>query len=318
MALPTETVYGLAANALDEKAVAAIFQAKGRPQDNPLIVHIASLEELSPLVREIPKEAAQLAEAFWPGPLTLVLPRSKRVPNIVTAGLDTVAVRFPSHPVIQQVIRQAGVPLAAPSANRSGRPSPTTAAHCMTDLEGRVPLILDGGPCTVGLESTVLSLAGAVPRLLRPGAVTPEALERVLGHLEIDPAVREKPKEGPVASPGMKYRHYAPKARVTALLGDWDACRDFLEKHQREGVWALVYEENQPTCPLPSLSLGREDDPSAHGQRLFGLLRELDERGATEVYARAPQEEGMGLAVYNRLIRAAGFRRVDLRKQSME
>ncbi len=312
VAIPTETVYGLAANALDPDAVAKIFKAKGRPQDNPLIVHISSLEELPPLVTEIPDRARKLAEAFWPGPLTMVLPRSSRVPDVVTAGLETVAIRMPSHSVARAVIQVSGLPIAAPSANLSGKPSPTSARHCMEDLTGKIPLVLDGGPCQVGVESTVVTLTGDIPRLLRPGAVTAEQLREVLGLIEVDPAVLEKAEDGPVASPGMKYMHYSPKASVVMITGPWSACKDFLARQQDEGVWALVFDEDLGDCPLPAIGLGPRNDAAKQAQHLFSALRELDEQQARLVYARAPFEEGMGLAVYNRLIRAAGFSVIDL------
>lgn len=312
---PTETVYGLGANALDGGAAARIFAAKGRPQDNPLIAHIARLEELASLVREIPGRARLLAEHFWPGPLTMVLPKSAAVPDAVSAGLDTVAVRMPSHPVARALISLAGVPVAAPSANRSGSPSPTTAAHCAADLDGRVDVILDGGPCEVGLESTVLSLAGEVPLLLRPGAVTLEQLREVLGEVAVDEAVTGKAGEDrPASSPGMKYKHYAPRADITLVHGSRGAFRKFLEERAGTGAFALLFDEDA-ACGLPgveSLSYGSETDFAAQGGLLFARLRELDERGAKTVYAHAPKPEGVGLAVYNRLVRAAAFHEIYL------
>ena len=208
VAIPTETVYGLAANALDPQAVNAIFKAKGRPNDNPLIVHIADLSALPDVVSVVPEKARVLMERFWPGPLTIVLPRKPQIPNETTAGLDTVAVRMPSHPVAQAIIRESGLPIAAPSANLSGLPSPTTAEHCVRDLTGKVSAIVDGGPCNFGVESTVITLAGDHPRLLRPGAVTLEQLEAAIGAVEVDHAVTGQLEEGQVAaSPGMKYKH---------------------------------------------------------------------------------------------------------------
>lgn len=313
VAFPTETVYGLGANALDGEAVAGIFRAKGRPQDNPLIAHIADMEELGPLVAEIPAGAARLAGRFWPGPLTMVLPKSAAVPDAVSAGLPTVAVRMPSHPLAKALISLAGVPVAAPSANRSGSPSPTTADHCLADLEGRVEMILDGGPCPVGLESTVVSLAGDRPRLLRPGAVTPGELKEVLGDLVIDDAVLHKMDEGAeAASPGMKYKHYAPRAEVTMVHGSREAYLRFLEERAGEGVYALAFDEDREQTAVPAVAYGPEGNAAAQAGRLFSALRELDEAGARVVYARAPQAEGVGLAVYNRLVRAAGFREIDL------
>ena len=218
--IPTETVYGLAANALDGQAVAKIFQAKGRPQDNPLIVHIAAFSQLYPLVGEVPTQAIRLARAYWPGPLTMILPKSPAIPEEVSAGLDTVAVRMPSHPLARAIIQAAGVPLAAPSANLSGSPSPTTAQHVLADMAGRIQAVVDGGPCSVGVESTVVTLASPCPRLLRPGGITPEQLRAVLGKVEIDRAVEEQLAVGEkAASPGMKYKHYAPKAHVVILRG---------------------------------------------------------------------------------------------------
>ena len=308
VAIPTETVYGLAANALDEKAVSRIFEVKGRPADNPLIVHIAHISELNQLAADTPISAQQLAQNFWPGPLTMILPSSSAVPALVRAGLDTVAVRMPSHPIALQLIKAAGIPLAAPSANLSGRPSPTTAAHCLKDLDGLVPIILDGGPCGVGVESTVVSLTGGIPQILRPGAVTPEQIKSVLGAVMLDPAVYHEPApSSPVASPGLKHTHYSPKAKVTVLRGQWENCAQFLEKHREDGAWALVFEQEMDTCPIPALCLGPKDSPDIHARRLFSLLRELDEKDAKIVFARAPREEGLGLAVYNRLLRAAGF-----------
>ena len=313
VAIPTETVYGLAANALDEGAVAKIFEVKGRPSDNPLIVHIAEVDALKDLTSRLPDTVIELARRFWPGPLTMVLPSSEKVPSLTRAGLDSVGIRLPAHPVARQLIAAAGVPLAAPSANLSGKPSPTSAAHCLEDLAGRVPMIIDGGPCDVGVESTVVSLTDGTPRILRPGAVTPEQIEAAVGSVVIDPVVYAKPDpDAPVASPGVKHTHYAPKAKVVVLRGDWENCKRFLAEQASEGVWALVFEEELENCPLNALSLGPVKSEETQALRLFSLLRELDEKGARMVYARAPRQEGMGLAVYNRLIRAAGFRQLTI------
>ena len=237
--MPTETVYGLAANALDGKAVEGIFEAKNRPMDNPLIVHICDLDQLLELTEEVPFTAIQLANAFWPGPLTMVFRRSHAVPNQVTAGGDTVAVRMPSHPLALQLIKECGFPLAAPSANRSGSPSPTTAAHVMEDMNGIIPAVLDGGSCSVGVESTVLSLVDGNPRLLRPGGVTKEQLEAVIGGVEVDPSVLQNVHLEKVSSPGMKYKHYAPKAKVTLLRGEGDKFCRYLNEQNEEGIAAL-------------------------------------------------------------------------------
>lgn len=306
VAIPTETVYGLAADALNGPAVARIFQAKGRPQDNPLIVHIADLAQIKPLVTEFPASAKKLAEAFWPGPLTMILPKSDRIPIETSGGLDTVGIRFPSHPVASAVIRAAGTPLAAPSANLSGSPSPTTAYHVEKDLSGRIEAILDGGPCTVGVESTVITLAEETPRILRPGGITWEQLQSVLGQVEVDYAVLHQLEKGKkAASPGMKYKHYAPKARVILLSGEHYV--DFVNAHKGKGVAALCYQEDCPILDVPSVSYGRAEDYHSQARELFDALRRLDEIGAEVVYARCPAPQGVGMAVYNRLIRAAGF-----------
>ncbi len=305
--MPTETVYGLAANALDGKAVAKIFEAKNRPMDNPLIVHIAELDQLLELTQEVPFTAIQLANAFWPGPLTMVFSRSSVVPNEVTAGGNTVAVRMPSHPLALELIKECGFPLAAPSANRSGSPSPTTAAHVMDDMKGLIPAVLDGGACCVGVESTVLSLADGNPRLLRPGGVTKEQLEAIVGAVEVDPSVLENVHLEQVSSPGMKYKHYAPKAKVTLLCGEGDKFCSFVNTQSEEAVAALCFDEDAQNLKVPVLSLGSVENPKDWMHRLFGQLRKADELGYEKVYAHCPPKEGEGLAVYNRLIRAAAF-----------
>ena len=317
VAIPTETVYGLAGNALDPSATAKIYAAKGRPSDNPLIVHIAALEELAPLVRQVPPEALALADAFWPGPLTMILPKSDLVPGTTSGGLDTVAVRMPRDPVARGVIQAAGVPLAAPSANRSGSPSPTTWHHCVDDLWGRVDAILQSGDCQVGVESTVISLCpgpdGRVaPRLLRPGAVTLEQLRSVLGEVTVDPGVLERLEEGAVVrSPGMKYKHYAPAADVILVKGSTAAYGKYLQENRNPGEYAMCFEEDLPLVESPALSYGGAEDHTTQAARLFDLLRELDRLGAKRVYVHAPRVDGVGLAVYNRLIRAAGFHIVE-------
>lgn len=308
VAIPTETVYGLAADALNGRAVAEIFAAKGRPMDNPLIVHIADIRGWTPLVQEIPEPARRLAEAYWPGPLTVILPASALVPAEVRGGLSTVAVRFPADPVAQAVIRQAGCPLAAPSANRSGAPSPTNAARVLEDMQGRIAAVLDGGDCTVGVESTVVDLSGPTPRLLRPGGITPAMLEAVLGPVAIDPAVTHGLAEGAVAaSPGMKYRHYAPKARVRLIKGTAAAYVRYVNEHAAPGVAALCFDEEREQLRVPALSYGSRTDDRAQAHQVFDALRRLDEMGAQTVYAACPRPEGVGLAVYNRMIRAAAF-----------
>ena len=242
VAIPTETVYGLAANALDAEAVKKIFVAKGRPNDNPLIVHVASLEEIPPLVEEVDPRLYDLAEKYWPGPLTVIMKKSDTVPAEVSPRLDTVAIRMPSHPDAREIIRLSGVPLAAPSANASGRPSPTSADHVITDLDGRIDAVVDGGACSVGVESTVVTLVTDPPTLLRPGGITPDQLVDVLGELNISSAVFEKLKDGEQAqSPGMKYKHYAPTAQVTIIRGSFENYKKFLLA-QKDTVCAVCFE----------------------------------------------------------------------------
>ena len=299
--IPTETVYGLAADALNGEAVAKIFKAKGRPMDNPLIVHIADFGDIDRfgLVETIPESARLLAKHFWPGPLTMIMKRTDVIPNEVSAGLDTVAIRFPSHPVAQEIIRAANTPLAAPSANLSGSPSPTTARHVLNDMDGKIDAVLDGGASEVGVESTVITLAAGVPRVLRPGGVTVEELRGVLGEVEVDDAVLHQLKEGvAAASPGMKYKHYAPKANVILLKGADDEYIEYVNARAGDDVCALC-------C----------DEDLAHARHLFDCLRGIDEnKTVLTVYSRLPSTEGVGLAVYNRLIRAAGFEVIDLEK----
>lgn len=306
--IPTETVYGLAADALNGPAVAGIFAAKNRPMDNPLIVHISDLSQWEDLVDGVPENARALAAAYWPGPMTIILPKSEKIPDEVSAGLPTVGVRFPSHPVARAIIRESGCPLAAPSGNLSGRPSPTTAACMAEDMDGRIDAIVDGGPCCVGVESTVVTLATCPPRLLRPGGITLEQLKAVLGEVVVDPAVTQPLEEGKeAASPGMKYKHYAPKAHVMIVKGTLaDYCR-FVNSHNRPGTAALCFAGEEKLLEVPCVTYGSETDAAKQAHDLFDALRRLDEIGAKTVYARSPGQEGVGLAVYNRLIRAAGF-----------
>lgn len=312
--MPTETVYGLAANALDENAVEKIFIAKGRPQDNPLIVHINSLEMLEPLVAEIPAVAKKLADEFWPGPLTMIFQKSDRIPLAVTAGLSTVAIRFPAHKVAQSLIEAAGMPLAAPSANTSGRPSPTTSAHVFADLQGKIPAILDGGSCEYGLESTVVLLQDEQNiTLLRPGAVTVEMLCKTVPHVKIDRGVLHEIKESEQPlSPGMKHTHYSPRAHVVILDSDFPRFLDFIKKHSDESIGAMVFEGEEKHMPVPCVSFGAENDEFLQAKLLFTALRAVDDLGVSTIYARMPAKDGMGLAIYNRLLRAAGFEVITL------
>ena len=315
---PTETVYGLGANALDREAVLSIFAAKGRPADNPLIVHIWDRSQLEGLCG-IPEGAETLMDAFWPGPLTMLFPRTEKVPDEVTAGLPTVAVRMPSMPCTRELLRVSGLPIAAPSANRSGRPSPTLAAHVMEDMNGRIPLILDGGECQVGLESTVLDLTHGQPTILRPGGVTKEMLEAALGQ-EVALAgsiLRPLKPEEKALSPGMRYRHYAPKGTVTLVEGAEEnvlaemraRCQADREAGLRSCV--LCFTEHLARlgdCDPHDIGSRRDDAEVAH--RLFDTLRQLDQEGIETAYSEVVPPEGVGLAVMNRLGRAAAFRTI--------
>jgi len=298
---------------LNGVAVSNIFKAKGRPQDNPLIVHIASTDELPALVRDIPEKAKLLADAYWPGPLTMIFPRATCIPQEVCAGLDTVAVRMPAHPVARALIQKSGRPLAAPSANRSGIPSPTTALRVMEDMQGRIAAVVDGGECHVGVESTVVDMTYDVPRLLRPGGITPEMLNTVIGEIEIDPAVTKQLEDGcKAASPGMKYKHYAPNARVIMLKGNREQYCHYVNTHAAKGVFALCFTEDVSDLTVPTVVYGHRSDSAEQARHLFDALRQLDEKGAQLAYAAAPAVTGMGLAVYNRMLRAAGFEVIEL------
>ncbi|HPT83512.1 MAG TPA: L-threonylcarbamoyladenylate synthase [Limnochordia bacterium] len=311
VAFPTETVYGLGANALDPLAVAKIFQAKGRPQDNPLIVHCTGVEQVEGLVREIPPQALLLMDRFWPGPLTLVLKKGEIIPEVVTAGLDTVAVRVPDHPVALALLQAVSFPLAAPSANLSGRPSPTRAEHVLQDLQGRIPAVLDGGETGWGVESTVLDCTEYPFRLLRPGGVTLEEL-RELVPVSFGAA---EPGEEPPRSPGMKYAHYAPQAEVFLVSGPTAADKiqelseSFLAKGQKVGV--LTWDERARLYPgLTVLSMGPEGDLPGLASRLYHLLRRADELGLEVLFAEGVPEERLGLAIMNRLRKAAKGREI--------
>ena len=309
VAIPTETVYGLAANALDEWGVKNIFRAKGRPQDNPLIVHIASMKMLPPLVKEIPDIANELAERFWGGPLTMIFPKSDKVPSVTSGGLDTVAVRMPASEAALDIIRRCGFPLAAPSANLSGKPSPTTAQHVFEDMNGKIPLIIDGGECTVGVESTVVCFKSGKIRILRPGGVTAEMLSE-FGEVEVDRAVTVQPdKDERVLSPGMKYKHYSPKADVYIINAHGEKFVDYCTKRGRYEKKLLALGAGVSEQGI-FLDYGASAEVQA--QRLFSLLRRADELGADTVLVEAPEQNGMGLAVYNRLLRAAAFRVIEV------
>ena len=315
VAIPTETVYGLGANAMDEEAVAKIFLAKGRPQDNPLIIHISCAEELTRYCHDIPEAAWRLAERFWPGPLTIVLPVKPCVPRRTTAGLSTVAVRCPKTQVTRELIRAAGVPIAAPSANLSGKPSTTTAAHVLHDYgtDGRIDAIIDGGPCEVGVESTIVDLTGEKPRLLRPGGITPEELRDLLGELEIDRAVLAQISDDTVVrAPGMKYKHYAPSAEVYIVSGSSEAAAAYVRRRFTEGDAVLCFEEELPLfAGCNPIAYGKYGDMKTLSAGLFAALRELDRPEIKTIYARCPEGGGIACAVGNRLKKAAAFRVVD-------
>lgn len=309
VAIPTETVYGLAANAYDENAIKAVFKAKGRPQDNPLIVHISDMEMLNEVAVDIPKTAFLCAEKFWPGPLTMVLKRSDKISDCVSAGLSTVAVRMPSEQTAHKIIEESRLPLAAPSANVSGKPSPTTYTHVINDLDGKIDAVVMGAECTVGVESTVITLAGEHPVLLRPGAVTMEQLKEILPDITVDNAVLSELTPGQkAASPGMKYKHYAPQTETFLVEGENFA--DFV--NEKQNALAVCFAEESEQIKIPKIVYGERKNPETFANKLFGVLREVDKTGVKTVFVHAPEKSGVGLAVYNRLIRAAAFKVIKL------
>ena len=317
VAIPTETVYGLGANGLDEQAVAKIFEAKGRPQDNPLILHVDSPERIVDYAHHIPQAAFDLAERFWPGPLTIILPAKEFIPKRTTGGLSTVGLRCPDCAVTREIIRLAGVPVAAPSANISGKPSTTTAQHVLHDHDGKIELIVDGGPCRVGVESTIVDLTERRPRLLRPGGIGPEQLIEVLGDLVVDKAVTAQiDKDEVVKAPGMKYRHYAPSEPVVIVSGSREKAAAYIRAHFEPGDRVLCFEEELPLYEgCNPLSYGQEADVNTLSAGLFGALRELDDPTIHQVYARCPVGGGVAYAVQNRLKKAAAFHIVDAEEE---
>lgn len=313
VAIPTETVYGLAASAYSEEAIKKVFEAKGRPQDNPLIVHIADMEMLTEIARDIPNNAFACAKRFWPGPFTMVLPRTEKTASPVSAGLDTVAVRMPSDEVALSIINKSGLPLAAPSANKSGSPSPTTAFHVENDLDGKIDAIVYGDECDVGVESTVVSFCCNPPRLLRPGAVTAEELREIIPDIEVDKAVLAEPQKNErVVSPGMKYKHYAPKTDSYLVEGDAAAFAEFVNSY--ESALAVCFEEESSNIKIPKLIYGKANNELSLAHEVFSVLRRVDAFGVEKVFIHAPSKQGVGLAVYNRLIRATGFKVINLNK----
>lgn len=309
VAIPTETVYGLGANALDESAVAGIFTTKGRKPDNPLIVHVAYSKDIKDLVREIPDVFESLADKCWPGPLTLIMKKSERIPQIVSAGLDTVAIRIPNHAAALALISASGCPIAAPSANPSGSPSPTKAIHVKNDIGGKIPYILDGGDCAVGLESTVLDISEATPLILRPGAVTYDELKKILKNVEICTEIKNQPPR----SPGMKYRHYAPKAPLTAILGEPSETAEYIRAKMDSRTAALMFDDYKFDHPNV-IAYGASDDFKTQAAMLFDALRTIDSMEITNIYAQVPEENRLGLAIANRIKKAAGKNITDLQK----
>ena len=310
VAIPTETVYGLAASAYSDSAIEKVFLAKGRPQDNPLIVHISDMEMLKDVAADIPEVAYKLAEKFWPGPLTMVLGKGDKVCESVSRGLNTVAVTMPSHKTALEKKKTAGLPLAAPSANTSGYPSPTSASHVLHDLDGKIGGVVMDENCEVGVESTVVSLVGNTPRLLRPGAVTLEQLREILPDICMDSAVLTEVKKGEkVSSPGMKYKHYSPKTKVFLVEGSNKAFTDYV--NQTRNSAAICFLEDLG-IKIPFTVYGTAENPATLAHNVFEALRDIDDKGYNAVYVHAPEKTGVGLAVYNRLIRAAAFKVITL------
>lgn len=320
VAIPTETVYGLGANALDAAASKKIYEAKGRPSDNPLIAHISCMEELPALVAEIPEAGKKLAEKYWPGPLTMIFPKKDIVPYGTTGGLDTVAIRMPSDPIANRLIKLAGVPVAAPSANTSGRPSPTKAEHVVEDMDGKIEMIIDGGEVGIGVESTIVDVSGEVPMLLRPGAITMEMLRETLGEVEIDPAIL-----GPMSAdvkpkaPGMKYRHYAPKAEMTLVEGEMDKVVEFINREAKAALEAgkkvgiICTEESKALYECGDLKvIGSREHEETVAHNLFAVLREFDDCQVDCIFSESFSKDSLGQAIMNRLCKAAGYHIVNV------
>ncbi|HHV74796.1 MAG TPA: threonylcarbamoyl-AMP synthase [Thermoanaerobacterium sp.] len=319
VAFPTETVYGIGANSLNPDAVAKIFVAKGRPQDNPLILHIAEFQDLFKYAKNVPNDALKLARQFWPGPLTMIFEKSDIVPPINTAGMNTVAIRMPSNKIAHALIKRAGVPVSAPSANLSGKPSPTDASHVISDLYGRVDMIIDGGSCDVGVESTVVDMTGEIPTILRPGGITKEMIMEVVGSVDVDPIVYKKPSmDVKPKSPGMKYKHYSPDAEVYIVKGNiGDVIKKIqeltefqLNNGKKVGIMAT-----EQTCEKyrngEVLVVGSREKPETIAKNLFRCLREFDKKGVDVVYAEGFDYDEIGLAIMNRLEKAAGYKEIN-------
>lgn len=314
MAFPTETVYGLGADALNEAAVANIYKAKGRPSDNPLIVHVAKKEDIAPLVSEIPPKAQMLIDAFFPGPITVIMPKSEKIGKTVSGGLGTVGIRMPQNPIARALIEAAGTPIAAPSANTSGLPSPTEAKYVLEDMNGKIDAVIDGGSCEFGIESTVITLAGDHPVILRPGAITKEMIEEVIGSVEIASAVLEGMKDGEVAaSPGMKYKHYAPKGDLVIVEGKKQAVAETINHLTKMDAEAglktavIASDENLSLYDADcKINIGSREHEESIAANLYEVLREMDEMGVQKMYSESFAGGGLGAAIMNRLLKAAG------------
>lgn len=314
VAFPTETVYGLGADALNPDASKKIYQAKGRPSDNPLIVHICCMEDLEKITVYVPEKAKKLAERFWPGPLTMIFEKNKLVPLETTGGLGTVAVRMPNHPVALALIQAGGGYIAAPSANRSGRPSPTLAQHVAQDMEGRIPMILDGGPVGIGIESTIVDFSEQIPMILRPGFITPDMIQEVIGEVQMDPGLAAHDSQLPPKAPGMKYRHYAPKAQLVLVDGTQEKVqqkiKNLVEKADASGKKAGIIATDESCKNYPCgivKSIGTRNDENTIARHLYGILREFDEIDVEIIYSESFLTPKIGQAIMNRLLKAAGY-----------
>lgn len=319
VAFPTETVYGLGGDALNKESSHRIYAAKGRPSDNPLIVHICRFEDIYEIASEVSDEAVRIAEAFWPGPLTVILPKSDKVPYETTGGLDTVAVRMPSHPVAQKLIAMQGGFVAAPSANTSGKPSPTVAKYVIEDMDGKIDAIIDGGEVGIGLESTIIDLTVSPPQILRPGYITEEMLSKVLGQVETDVTIVKADSGQAPKAPGMKYRHYAPKGELTIVQGLPEEVIDYINGQAAvdigngEKVGVIATEESVGKYHADSVkSVGSRQDEESIARNLYTFLREFDDEGVTKIYSESFTAEGLGQAIMNRLLKAAGHRVIRL------
>ena len=319
VAFPTETVYGLGGDALHPEAARKIYAAKGRPSDNPLIVHIADFSDMERVAREVPEAARKLAGAFWPGPLTMILPKSDAVPYETTGGLDTVAIRMPSHPAAQKLIEYSGGYIAAPSANTSGKPSPTVAKYVVEDMMGRIDAIIDGGEVGIGLESTIIDLTVSPPQILRPGYITREKLSAVLGTVDTDATILRADSGQAPKAPGMKYRHYAPRGELTIVEGTPEQVREYINReaaadHTAGEKTGIIGTEEMLSGYIADVvkSVGSRKDEGSIARHLYTILREFDDEGVTKIYSEGFSTDGFGQAIMNRLLKAAGHKVVKL------